>query len=333
MAMTTDNQFWSRTRRVDLVGTFCILIAMLGSIQSLPAQENNDKANALLENLKKRSAEDRWQRVKRLYPQDSPAARQANPARGNEPSRMPLAESDLPPSPEDGPLIPRLSALPTSMNNDWIISSGKPIEPYDEEPADIVPSPVPSEEVPTPARSARPPIHVAAQDPQPKVSAEDPATSTSPKVVRERKISDINPFYDRERDLDMREYTVEKSKEFDYLLKTVSFTERSFPQINMCWEACDIFYHPLYFEDPALERYGHAHHPLVQPFASIARAGVQAAFLPYQMTIDPPWKEEYPLGYYRPGDCAPKLHYQVPLNAEAALVQAGFVTGLYFIIP
>ena len=44
--------------------------------------------------------------------------------------------------------------------------------------------------------------------------------------------------------------------------------------------------------------------------------------LPYQMTIDPMWKKMYPLGYYRPGECAPKLHYQVPWNTRAAINQA-----------
>ena len=41
----------------------------------------------------------------------------------------------------------------------------------------------------------------------------------------------------------------------------------------------------------------------------------------------------YALGWYRPGECAPKLHYQVPLNANAAAVQAATVTGLVFLIP
>ena len=333
MATTTRKFIRARTELIDSIGSLGFLLALLVSVQIVSAQDNNDKADVLLENLKKRSAEDRWQRIKRLYPQDAPASRQAGPARGTEPTRIPLADNELPPSPEEGPLIPRLSALPASMSNDWVIPSGQPLEPYDEEPADVVPSPGPSEEASNSPRSARPPIHVAQQVPEPKVSADDPATSNSPKVIRERKISDINPFYDRGRDQDMREYTLEKSKEFEFLTRSTTFTERCFPQVTMTWEACNIYYHPLYFADPALERYGHAHHPVIQPFASIARAGVQAAFLPYQMVIDPPWKEEYPLGYYRPGDVAPKLHYQVPLNAEAAVVQAGFVTGLYFVIP
>jgi len=39
------------------------------------------------------------------------------------------------------------------------------------------------------------------------------------------------------------------------------------------------------------------------------------------------------LGYYRPGECSPKLIYQVPLNLEAALVEAGALTGVYFLFP
>ena len=101
----------------------------------------------------------------------------------------------------------------------------------------------------------------------------------------------------------------------------------------MAWEPTNFYYYPLYFADPALERYGHTYHPVVQPVASLARAGVQFVLLPYQMTITPPCKQEYPLGWYRPGECAPKLHYQIPLNAKAAVVEAAVVTGLFFAIP
>ena len=101
----------------------------------------------------------------------------------------------------------------------------------------------------------------------------------------------------------------------------------------MPWDAPNYFHYPLYFEDPALERYGHTQHPLVQPIASIGRFGVQLLSMPYQMTIDPPCREVYSLGWYRPGECAPKLHYQIPLDAKAAVVQVATVTGLVFLVP
>jgi len=55
--------------------------------------------------------------------------------------------------------------------------------------------------------------------------------------------------------------------------------------------------------------------------------------LPYQMALDPPCKEVYPLGYYRPGEPAPKLFYQIPLNAKAAACSAVFYTGVGVILP
>jgi hypothetical protein len=156
--------------------------------------------------------------------------------------------------------------------------------------------------------------------------------SMAPRALHERKISEIAPYYDRERDSDIRKFALDKGREMDIEFKPKPFIERDFPEVVLAWEVSNYTYRPLYFSDPALERYGHAHHPLIQPFASIARVGVQFVMLPYQMTISPVNKDESVLGWYRPGDVAPKLHYQVPLNAEAALVEAGAVTGLYFFI-
>lgn len=99
------------------------------------------------------------------------------------------------------------------------------------------------------------------------------------------------------------------------------------------WEASQLFSNPLYFEDPPLERYGHSHHKLVQPFVSAGRFGTQLIGLPYQMAIDPICKKMYALGWYRPGECVPHKHYQIPLNAKAAIVQGSVVTGLIFLIP
>ncbi len=91
-------------------------------------------------------------------------------------------------------------------------------------------------------------------------------------------------------------------------------------------------YNPLYFQDVQLERYGHTYGCL-QPAVSLGRFGVQLIGLPYQMALDPPCKCVYPLGYYRPGECAPKLCYQIPLNARAAVDAAGFYSGLGVILP
>lgn len=99
------------------------------------------------------------------------------------------------------------------------------------------------------------------------------------------------------------------------------------------WAPTNLYYHPLYFEDPSLERYGHTYHPVVQPLASAGRFATQLVGLPYQMALHPVHSREYALGYYRPGECAPKKHYQIPFNEEAAVVQAAAMVGFFLIFP
>ena len=156
--------------------------------------------------------------------------------------------------------------------------------------------------------------------------------------VRYRKMSSINPFIEqsaegREIDHDIREWARQQSDALNIAFGFESFPERAFPAVVMPWDAPNFFNYPLYFEDPALERYGHTYGSLIQPIVSIGRFSGQLVSLPYQMTLDPPHREVYSLGWYRPGECAPKLHYQIPLNAGAAVVQAATVTGLVFLIP
>ena len=106
-----------------------------------------------------------------------------------------------------------------------------------------------------------------------------------------------------------------------------------FPASTYTWQASNVFYQPLYFEDPDLEHYGHTWPFFIQPIVSSLRFTTQAIGIPYQMTIDPCCCRVYPLGYYRPGECAPKLFYQIPWNTEAAAVEAGSIAGVYFLFP
>jgi hypothetical protein len=109
------------------------------------------------------------------------------------------------------------------------------------------------------------------------------------------------------------------------------FIPRNFAHIHYSWEPTNLYHRPIYFEDVPLERYGHTRHYLLQPFVSGVKFGVQLFGLPYQMVLYPPCTRQYSLGYYRPGECAPYKYYQIPLNAEAALVEAGLITGGYFL--
>ncbi len=110
------------------------------------------------------------------------------------------------------------------------------------------------------------------------------------------------------------------------------FVPRLMPPSVYAWKASNISYNPLYFQDVQLERYGHTY-GIFQPAVSLGLFGVQLIGLPYQLALDPPCKCEYPLGYYRPGEPAPKLFYQIPLNLRAAVVTAGFYSGLGVILP
>jgi hypothetical protein len=119
----------------------------------------------------------------------------------------------------------------------------------------------------------------------------------------------------------------------EVVLSNEEYIPRCFEENVFAWEASNIWYNPLYYEDVALERYGHTYPCFIQPFVSVGKFSVQLVGLPYQMGIDPPWKRIYPLGYYRPGEWAPKLHYQIPWNTRAALIQGGVTTGMIFLIP
>jgi hypothetical protein len=103
------------------------------------------------------------------------------------------------------------------------------------------------------------------------------------------------------------------------------------------WAAAATCHMPLYFQDAALERYGHTteqflgpigrcltypvddptqsnqRNQLLQPFVSAGLFVAQIAMLPYNMVMDPPWEAEYDLGYYRPGDRIPTDLYYLPL--------------------
>lgn len=312
----------------------CLLIS-LTVLQASRAEDESTKANSMLNSLKQRSAAERWQRVKKQYPAETAVPRPNVAAAGSQSLHPELPDEEVPPTPADGFSVPRLSVLPGDDSDDWI----RPARPLIVE--EEAKSPPKLAAVPQAAEStagpAAPPAD-AEETPAPGLTMEDPATtsvdkeSQSSRTPIERVIGSISPYYDRDRDADIRKFAVEKAKEFNIDFKTREYEPRSFPEITLAWQPTNFYYYPLYFEDPALERYGHTYAPAIQPIASIARFGAQVVLLPYQMTIIPPGKAEYPLGYYRPGEYAPKLHYQIPLNAQAAVVEAAAVTGFFFLI-
>lgn len=170
-----------------------------------------------------------------------------------------------------------------------------------------------------------------------------------------KKISGIKPFFDYEPDPQIAEKEpcrnlcprpdgkpckinenggetiLDCPREFE--LSREPYQGRNFSESIYTWEASNLNYNPLYFEDPNLERYGLSRKDLVQPFVSMGRFTGQLLALPYKMSIDPIRKKIYPLGYYRPGAYTPKRINGIPWNTKAAITQGLTATGLVFLLP
>ena len=112
-----------------------------------------------------------------------------------------------------------------------------------------------------------------------------------------------------------------------------TFTPRNWKPNAFFWKASALCHKPLYFENRALERYGHTHGPVVEPLHSAAHFFVSLITLPYQTGINPPNECLYALGFYRPGDCAPWLREPIPLSLSGALNQTIAIVALGGIIP
>ncbi len=111
------------------------------------------------------------------------------------------------------------------------------------------------------------------------------------------------------------------------------YTPRLWQPVTFTWKASALCHKPLYFEERQLERYGHTTGPFTEPVLSGAHFFLNVAVLPYKMGMNPPNECQYPLGYYRPGSCAPRLLPPIPISPRGALFQAGAVTGLVFLLP
>lgn len=116
-------------------------------------------------------------------------------------------------------------------------------------------------------------------------------------------------------------------------LSNDDWRQREFSPIKMTWKSSELMHKPLYFEDVALERYGHSAGPIAQPVLSTGHFFANIAVLPYKMGIHPMSECQYALGYYRPGNCAPWQIPAVPLSGRGALMQAGVVTGMAGLLP
>ncbi len=101
---------------------------------------------------------------------------------------------------------------------------------------------------------------------------------------------------------------------------------RDWPASSSYWEAPGSSHGPLYFEEINLERYGYSYGHL-QPLVSAAHFFGTIPLLPYAMAVHPPHETVYSLGYYRPGDPAPRQRHRIELQAEAGAVETAAVIG------
>jgi hypothetical protein len=111
------------------------------------------------------------------------------------------------------------------------------------------------------------------------------------------------------------------------------FLGRHFAQTTFTWKASALCHKPLYFEELALERYGHTAGPVFQPIYSGAHFFSSIFFLPYKMGLNPPNECIYQLGLYRPGSCAPWLAEPFPISLRGAALQTGAVLGGVYLLP
>lgn len=119
-------------------------------------------------------------------------------------------------------------------------------------------------------------------------------------------------------------------------LPEASLSKDQWDRLCFFWDAPDLAYRPLYFEEVNLERYGYAaKHPyLVQPFISGARFFLTVPALPYLLVAQPWCETNYTLGHYRPGsDWVPYRYQYPPLDAKAGLVEGGLAAGAAVMVP
>ncbi len=105
--------------------------------------------------------------------------------------------------------------------------------------------------------------------------------------------------------------------------------DRAFAPLVATYAARESWHYPLYFEDIALERYGH-NFGCAQPFVSYGKFLTDLVLLPYNMTLDHPTSMQYDHGLFRPGDDVPHLIYLPRPDAKAALVETVVLIGLAY---
>ena len=119
---------------------------------------------------------------------------------------------------------------------------------------------------------------------------------------------------------------------YECSLTTDQFSPRCWQLTTYTWKASALCHKPLYFEEEALERYGHSHGWICEDLVSGAHFFGNVALLPYHVGVETPCECIYDLGVYRVGDCAPYICDPFPISLRGcctAAVGYGAVIALF----
>ena len=90
----------------------------------------------------------------------------------------------------------------------------------------------------------------------------------------------------------------------------------AWPEIEYAWEAPELLYQPLYFDDAPLERYGQTSCRALQPITSGAHFFGTVLLMPYRLIENHPYGYISQLGYYRQGSPPPPVAHRVRLSID-----------------
>jgi hypothetical protein len=218
------------------------------------------------------------------------------------------------------------SAAP-ELDPDRAPTSAQPPNPFESQPQDQPPGTIPDDDAALPPRNGITPLEPdAGQMPDPRKDCE-----TALRILRtnrlsqatSRKILDLAPGEKGE-----LPYQCTFGSE-----RMALNSGREWAQTVYTWKASGLCHKPLYFEQSHMERYGHSWGPVIDPVVSGAHFFASVPMLPYKMGLEPPCECIYPLGHYRPGNCAPHYIEPFPWSIRAAAAEAGAITGLSFAVP
>ena len=108
------------------------------------------------------------------------------------------------------------------------------------------------------------------------------------------------------------------------------FVARSYAQTTTMYEGANVLYHPLYFEQVGLERYGHHLGNLFQPFVAHGEFFFDIIALPYSMGKSCPWEWHSDVGYAKPGDIVLPFRIYLPVWDTKGITLQTAVTALSF---